>query len=129
MTEEQTKKCNLMCLISILLVAVPFVVSIIYYVFLSGISSVEAIESYTSGEVHSIVTSVITCATWMCQIAGIVLMIIARVKYPSSKFAKVLMWVYISLAIIYVLFIILLVVLFVAFCSACMSGCPGFIMV
>lgn len=49
----------------------------------------------------------------MSSIAALVLMIVARVKYPKSTFANVLMWVYISLyAIGLIVFIIVLIFVF-----------------
>ena len=48
-------------------------------------------------------------------------MIIARVKYKESVFAKVLMWVYIGL----VTLAILAIIAFIAWCMASCSGMPG----
>jgi uncharacterized membrane protein YvbJ len=48
--------------------------------------------------------------TPLCTIIGIVLMIYARVKYPKSKFAKVLMWLYLILFILGILMIIVLII-------------------
>lgn len=52
-------------------------------------------------------------------LAGIILMIIARVKAPKNTFGKVLMWVYIALFILKVLAIIAIILLFGAMVAAC----------
>jgi hypothetical protein len=49
-------------------------------------------------------------------------MIIARVKYKESKFAKVLMWVYIGILAAG----ILAVVLIIAMCAYMLKDCQGF---
>jgi len=49
-------------------------------------------------------------------------MIMARVKYKESKFAKVLMWVYIGLLAV----AILAVILVIAMCAYILKDCQGF---
>lgn len=44
------------------------------------------------------------------RIAAYVLMIIARVKYPESKFAKILMWIYIALFAVSIVLAIILTI-------------------
>ena len=51
-------------------------------------------------------------------IVGFILMIIARVKYPNSKFAKVLMWIYIISIIVWIILTILVLI-------ACSVACSG----
>lgn len=51
-------------------------------------------------------------------LVGLVLMIVARVKYPQNKFAKIVMWIYIVSAI---LTIIGIMVFFVT----CLTACRG----
>jgi len=51
-------------------------------------------------------------------ITGIVLMIVARIKYPKSIFAKVLMWLYII--------VLLIASIVIAYCIvSCIGGLPG----
>lgn len=52
-------------------------------------------------------------------LAGVILMIVARVKAPKNTFGKVLMWVYIVLFILKVLAVIALILLFGALVAAC----------
>ncbi len=64
-----------------------------------------------------------TCAG-LSPIAAIVLMIMARVKYPKNKFAKILMWIYIvQIILALLLFIILVVVCFYTCSTMDTSGC------
>ena len=49
---------------------------------------------------------------------GLILMIVARVKYPQNKFAKVVMWIYIASAILTVLAVIILF-------ATCIAACRG----
>ena len=42
----------------------------------------------------------------LSPLVAIVLMVIARILYPKNKFAKILMWIYILIAITVVLFIL-----------------------
>ena len=64
-----------------------------------------------------------TCAG-LSPIAAIVLMIMARVKYPKNKFAKILMWVYIvQIILALILFIIIVVVCFYTCSTMDTSGC------
>lgn len=64
-----------------------------------------------------------TCAG-LSPIAAIVLMIMARIKYPNNKFAKILMWVYIAQIILAILLFIIIVVACYYTCSTIdTSGC------
>ena len=72
----------------------------------------------------SLVTAVFPPAaaiTGIMPLAGLILMIVARVKYPKSTFAKVLMWLYIVLYVMAVLAVILMVYALVIACT----NCPG----
>lgn len=54
-----------------------------------------------------------------CTLAALVLMIIARVNYPKNKFAKILMWVYITAIAVEVLITIALIVTCIYFLNQC----------
>lgn len=54
---------------------------------------------------------IISTISGLCSLAGLVLMVVARIKYPNSKFAKVVMWIYILSFILYVIFMIFIIVL------------------
>ena len=64
--------------------------------------------------------SILTFLMAGCGIAALV-----RVKYPQSVFGKVLMWLYIALAILVVVFIaVTIIACGLAFIS-CVRNCPG----
>lgn len=98
---EDEKNANLLCVISLIL----------YF----GSSALTGLLYYVSAFSGMSVASI----TSICPLAGIVLMIIARVKYPKNKFAKILMWIYIILTI---LTIVSVVILF----AACIYACSNF---
>lgn len=52
------------------------------------------------------------------NLVGFVLIIIARVKYPQSKFAKILLWIYVILSILGILAIVLII-------ATCMYACSN----
>ncbi len=94
-----TKKANQLCIISLLLYFVaPLVIGIVG-VLLDFLFKSEALGTGFSG------LGVVT------RIAAFVIVIVARAKYPTSKFAKVLLWVYIGLLIASFVLIIVLIIL------------------
>lgn len=59
-----------------------------------------------------------------CPLAGIVVMIVGRVKYPKNRFLKVVMWIIIASMIISIIFMILFVLWCYITCSNYdTSGC------
>ena len=97
---NDNQKANQLCIFSLLLyLAAPFVLGILG-IFISAIFKNETIDIGTS------LLGVIA------RIAAIVMVIVARVKYPTSKFAKVLLWIYIGLFIAGLLLLILIAVIF-----------------
>ena len=69
--------------------------------------------------------SILTFLMAGCGIAALVLMILVRVKYPQSVFGKVLMWLYIALAILVVVFIAVTIIACVLAFISCVRNCPG----
>ena len=57
--------------------------------------------------------------TGSLPILGLVIMIVARVKYPNNKFAKIVMWIYI------VGFVITIVAILAIF-ATCITSCKDF---
>lgn len=106
MSPEDTKNANLLCIISLILTfASDLIAGIITVVF------------PPLGELLMSITP-------LCNLAGLVLMIVARVKYPKSKFAKILMWIYIGLFIFSIVAIVLIVAACFYACSTMdTSGC------
>lgn len=61
----------------------------------------------------------------MCPLAGIVVMIVGRVKYPNNKLLKIVMWVIIASIILgIVLFIVVVIVCYVS-CAGLYNGVYG----
>ena len=80
-TIQDEKNANLLCIISLILY---FGSGIVFGLLFSLFPNGSKLESLSG----------------LSPLAGIVLMIVARIKYPKNKFAKVLMWIYISLTIL-----------------------------
>ena len=103
---EDDKKANLLCTISLIL---GFGSGMIYAILSSIFKELEPFFS----SIYS-----------LCPLASLVFMIIARVKYPNNKFAKVLMWIYIILTILGIIaFIVFAVACFIMCNSINTSGC------
>ena len=112
---QRRKKANILCFISLGLQVVPYVLSGIIAAT-SNIFSDQNLDSLTS-----LMSEILSTLTGGSYIASWVFMIIARVKYKESTFAKVLMWVYIGVLALG----IIAVVLFVIWCISELQKCPG----
>lgn len=113
MSEQDKQTCNILCIVSAILFGLPLITDISSFL-LSTLTTTEQMATLLSDY-----STLFFGMTGIFQIAGIVLMIIARVKYPQSVFAKVLMWVYIAMIILYIILMILVIIALVAICSAC----------
>ena len=80
---------RLLCIIALVLLFVPLPA----IMFISDVTSLFTDE--TPKDFYNVTYSLLT----LCPLAGIVLMIIARVKYPQSRFAKVVMWIFICISL------------------------------
>ncbi len=120
MSEQDKRTCNILCIVSIILVGLPILSDILSFVF--------SYAFYAGTDLFEEVpylTNILYGTTGLMWVSGIVLMIIARVKYPQSLFAKVLMWVYIALFIISVVLMIIAIIALAVLCSACIEMCRG----
>ena len=94
--DPQAKKtANLLCIISLILLFSPYIMSIVLYMpgfpdFLYGISNL---------------------ATGLLSLVSIGLMVYVRIKYPKNTFGKVIMWLYIAFLCIPILLALLFIVL------------------
>lgn len=105
------KRANTLCLISLgslLLTVLTFIANYVLLYFYTLSYRKILMQSISTAE------SVAFVASW-------VFMIIARARYKESKFAKILMWVYISIAATTVTSIVVLI----AYCFYTCSGIPG----
>lgn len=125
-TPEDRATAKKLCIISLCCYCAPAVAYLISYL-ISMATDVAYLGSYgTIENAVSHVLEVITGISSIGVIAAYVLMIVARVKFPKSVFAKVLMWVYIGMFIMEVVSAILLIVFVWVACSACAgASCPG----
>lgn len=111
---ERRKKATVLCVISLVCQFAPELITGVF----SGIA--ESLDDLSSSfESLTYATSLIALGTY---VASWVLMIIARVKYKESKFAKVLMWVYIGILAASVIAIVLVI----AMCAYMLKDCQGF---
>ncbi|MCQ2516492.1 MAG: hypothetical protein MJ094_06475 [Saccharofermentans sp.] len=121
MSEQDKRSCNLICIMSIVFMVVPMIAD----------AGVSIINAFISANTSANIAAPLFGFTGMFQLTAIILMIVARVKFPQSVFAKVLMWVYIALVVLAIIFTILAAILLIVACSACsetLSGCPGMVL-
>ena len=95
-TDEDRKKANLLCIISL---ACYFFIPVVGSGVSAGLASAFSTVSGSSGAVDYLY-NIITGIGSISWIAAWVLMIYVRVRYSKSIFGKVLMWVYISFIVI-----------------------------
>ncbi len=95
-SEEDNKKANFMCILSLLLyIAAPVVLYLI-----------DMIISFTLDKGFTFFSAFSS----LSHLAGLALMIVARVKYPKNTFAKVLMWIYIGLMLLSIVIVIVIII-------------------
>ena len=110
--EVRIQKANTLCSISLGLHFLPVLIVAIMVGYNRATGGTNVLEGFLG----RLITSIYGASF----IGSWVTMIIARVKYKESVFAKVLMWVYIGIAIIGVIGFIALV----AMCIYNLSQCP-----
>lgn len=106
------RKANTLCFISLGLNLLPVFIVAIMVSYNRASGGTNVLEGFPG----RLITSVYGGA----YIGSWVTMIIARVKYKESVFAKVLMWVYIGIAILGVIAFIILMVM----CINTLRSCP-----
>ena len=93
---------------------------VFYFVGSSLIYSLSYMFKYSFEELYTMISTL----GGLSPIAGIVLMIVGRIKYPTNKFLKVVMWIIIGSIIAgLVLFILLVVFCYVTCGTMNTSGC------
>ena len=106
MSETDTKNANLLCILSL--------------IFVFAFDMIAGIITVIIPPLGELLFSISPLA----NLTGLVLMIVARVKYPKSTFAKILMWVYIALFILAIVATVLIVAACFYTCSTMdTSGC------
>ena len=104
---QSRKRANLICIISSCLMVAPFFIFFIWAMF--------------HGDNFEFLDNIILSIIGILPLASIVLMVFVRIKYPKNTFGKLLMWVYIALAVIAVLLLVALI----AFCYYIIESCRG----
>lgn len=122
-TPEDKKKANILCVISLVLQVIPWAYAIMDAMIESISGTINEIvgPGIDHARILGAMGDVLGVFFILIDIASLVLMIIARVKYPKSVFAKVLMIVYI---VLYVTAIIGVIALMVS-CAIMCGGCRG----
>ena len=88
--------------------------------YFAGTFAVEAISFVLPSSLRTLISGL----GGLCPLAGIVIMIIGRVNYPTNKFLKVVMWIIIGSIILGIIGMIILFVVCVITCSTLdTSGC------
>ena len=98
---ENRKRGNILAIISLILIFVP---NLIYEMIL---------KSSSSSSSHNILSSILE----LLPLAGILIMIIGRITYPSNIFLKFVMWI--------IIFLIGSVFLALASCAGVAVSCAG----
>ncbi len=114
MNEQNNKKANMLCWISVACMVIPFIISVIMGEW----------TLTTTGNMTGIVSTfynVFSALLYLARIVGFGIMIYVRMKYPKNLFGKVLMWIYIIMLVLLVLLIIFIAVL----CNGCVEGVTG----
>ena len=78
---EDDKKANLLCILSL--------------ISFFGVTILESILNIFASKISATIFDAIYSISSLCILAGLTLMIVARVKYPNNKFVKIVMWIYI----------------------------------
>lgn len=111
-TPEEKKKANRLCLISAILLTLSFVTVLCTFLIPSWDSSAsEAVKNIAGFIVFG------------GGLVSLILMIVARSKYPKNHFAKILMWIYVSLFVLGVIITILAVLSIYAYCFHGLYSC------
>lgn len=100
---------------------VPTIVSILFLSVWDALTTVRFDESSAGALIGNIWSILAT----LLLIAGIALLIYVRVKYPGNKFGKVLMWIYIVLAILMIIAIIVIIIACSMAMITCGEGCAS----
>ena len=122
---EDKKQADKLCIISMILMFAPMVVIFLKNIILGLLFDAGKEEFYYNIASSYVLGSILTFLMAGCGIAALVLMILVRVKYPQSVFGKVLMWLYIALAILAVVFIAVTIIACGLAFASCVRSCPG----
>ncbi len=107
------KKADMLCYISLGLYAASIVSAIVTYVY----------SAYVNYETQNIIFKILSAFSSVAFEAAWVLVIVARAKFRENRFAKILLWVYIAMAITVAVILIAIIAYCVYTCATC--NMPG----
>lgn len=106
---------NILCTISLILYFGGPIVSTL-------LSMIRYVTHYNVSPIYDGIISLLMSLSGLSILAAYVLMIIARVKCPTSKYAKIVMWIYIILLALEVIAIIILAIACGWWLGNCLEG-------
>ena len=118
---EDERKANVFCIASLICVFLPRVLQFLGYLLFGTLLQQVGRESV----LYDRISGALSALGIVFLIAGIVLVIYVRVKYPKNIFGKVLMWIYIVLAVLILIAFIVMLVACTLACSYLIETCQG----
>ena len=118
---EDERKANIFCIASLICVFLPRVLQFLGYLLFGTLLQQVGRESV----LYDRISGALSAFGILSLIAGIVLVIYVRVKYPKNIFGKVLMWIYIVLAVLILIAFIVMLVACTLACSYLIVTCQG----
>ena len=118
---DDVRKANVFCIASLICVFLPRVLQFLGYLLFGTLLQQVGRESV----LYDRISGALSALGILFLIAGIVLVIYVRVKYPKNIFGKVLMWIYIVLAVLILIAFIVMLVACTLACSYLIETCQG----
>ena len=118
---DDERKANVFCIASLICVFLPRVLQFLRYLLFGTLLQQVGRESV----LYDRISGALSALGILFLIAGIVLVIYVRVKYPKNIFGKVLMWIYIVLAVLILIAFIVMLVACTLACSYLIETCQG----
>ena len=118
---DDERKANVFCIASLICVFLPRVLQFLGYLLFGTLLQQVGRESV----LYDRISGALSAFGILFLIAGIVLVIYVRVKYPKNIFGKVLMWIYIVLAVLILIAFIVMLVACTLACSYLIETCQG----
>ena len=118
---DDERKANIFCIASLICVFLPRVLQFLGYLLFGTLLQQVGRESV----LYDRISGALSALGIVFLIAGIVLVIYVRVKYPKNIFGKVLMWIYIVLAVLILIAFMVMLVACTLACSYLIETCQG----
>ncbi len=129
-TLEEKKRANKFCILSILLFIGPIVLNYIFAFIVYMCEQKMGIDIHYNtyynfdtldnlSRVFTISYTILKAVGILSMISSFIIMIMVRVLYPLNVFGKVIMWIYISM---FIVFLVLFIILMIA-CNMMVDSC------